>query len=683
MLNHKHDTSSIPKQPKSILDLMERGLIENFLRGYVLKSLSGVSLYFKKSSCYGIPAGNRDIDEVFPTQAPEGDHDFCKYFQSIDDEKRNRCINFDKNIVLQYYRSKTTKERMVYPCHFGAIDMAHPLYVDGQLYGVLFCGQIILKDQQKDFDQLLNDELSEIKEYWTWDTIKPQPPFKNQRNFINDQIDNHPDLSENEKKTLKKNSETNNIHPDELVDRFNEFHQFSLLTQELLEELYESKQNAALVHERNEHTQFINDCLKELSETRYRNIVSWQSLLRKALSYIRKNYDIERIGIFHGQKEKKEDSAIHFHLVAMNSSRWWKTEPIKMRIDIFDTITGEYGFGELPVQLHAAVGNHFVQSKSFLVYSYKHEDTNVYTLAVIQNTSEILEQNKEYIEDIMNRIFRRDEIVRLNLRENEAYNGFAEWVKDIRHALQTSVQHIISNIDGYTIFLKQGMSVDDLKVIRQYDLIQSSKEQHTESIDKLTPEIESEIILPLDSIDLWHVIHRQVDIWQATAKEKGIEISLEPAVNKNPTFIVCEPGELNRAVDALLDNAIKYSYTGYKAGRIINVTYSVDKDDGQEIEEIVFSIQNYGIGIPEKKLEKIRKRGERAKVYDWKRARTGSGIGLYIAYSVFESMLDGKMQIESHKDPKIQKNIVPYHRYITTVTVTIPLEEGMHKGDHS
>lgn len=132
---------------------------------------------------------------------------------------------------------------------------------------------------------------------------------------------------------------------------------------------------------------------------------------------------------------------------------------------------------------------------------------------------------------------------------------------------------------------------------------------------------------------------------------------------RTQAYVVCKPSDLDRAIAALLDNAIKYSFMK----KVVYVAGSVEGTRAR------ITFENYGIGIPPEKLRAIGKRTVRADIPDPMRYRTGTGLGLAIARYVFEDLLDGELAIESDRPPEVTGDTLAYHRYVTKVTVTLPI----------
>jgi signal transduction histidine kinase len=305
-----------------------------------------------------------------------------------------------------------------------------------------------------------------------------------------------------------------------------------------------------------------------------------------------------------------------------------------------------------------------------MVYPYFKENTGIYTIIIIQfreNDSIIEERQKEYLAALLDRILRLDEVFRLNLREREMHADFEKNVHLTRHDLRTNGQIILGNIDKYDLLLKKGFALNDTEIATQRTLIYNSFKKLEDRIEKLTAEPKKNKTYKLESLDVYKVISNNIDLFRATAQKRGIKMhSVTPGHNIDPfdAFVLCERSELDRAVAALIDNAIKYSFDDTD----IMVIFSKTE------ERFTFEIEDYGIGIPGPLLEKIKELGVRVEVNDYRRNRVGTGLGIYIANYVFCELLNGEIEFTSNPDPSPRnKSKIEFHNYITKVKVTIPI----------
>jgi len=134
-------------------------------------------------------------------------------------------------------------------------------------------------------------------------------------------------------------------------------------------------------------------------------------------------------------------------------------------------------------------------------------------------------------------------------------------------------------------------------------------------------------------LDLADLIKESVIGFQGTAKEKNIaiEAQIEPDLKK----IRVDERKMRVVLDNLIGNAIKYSREG---GR-------VEVKLKKEGDTVVFSVQDWGVGIPSYQHSKVFEKFFRTK--NESRYRTeGVGIGLYLAKAILKHC-GGKVWFES------------------------------------
>jgi signal transduction histidine kinase len=119
-------------------------------------------------------------------------------------------------------------------------------------------------------------------------------------------------------------------------------------------------------------------------------------------------------------------------------------------------------------------------------------------------------------------------------------------------------------------------------------------------------------------------------------KEKQIQFEFRVLPKKLPKVKI-DPEKISLVIENLLDNAIRYNLVGG------TITISLDlKND-----EIEFSIEDSGIGIPESEKSNIFQKFFRAS-NALKKETEGSGLGLFVAKNIVEAH-GGKIWFESEE----------------------------------
>jgi signal transduction histidine kinase len=128
-----------------------------------------------------------------------------------------------------------------------------------------------------------------------------------------------------------------------------------------------------------------------------------------------------------------------------------------------------------------------------------------------------------------------------------------------------------------------------------------------------------------------------VDLLDSAAKKRGVSIQGLP---KEAVDIIIESdiSLIKTALETLVSNAIEYSSSGQA------VILDAQKKEG----DVIFSVKDFGIGIPEGEKEKITERFYRAG--NAKAARPdGTGLGLYISTMLVEKV-GGEITFESKEN---------------------------------
>jgi two-component system, OmpR family, phosphate regulon sensor histidine kinase PhoR len=120
--------------------------------------------------------------------------------------------------------------------------------------------------------------------------------------------------------------------------------------------------------------------------------------------------------------------------------------------------------------------------------------------------------------------------------------------------------------------------------------------------------------LEAEEVDLRALLGPVIELFRPAAKEKGLELALEPG---SSVLVSGDPYRLEQLAINLLDNAIKYTDKG-------SVRLSVSEDEGQALLEV----SDTGQGIPEADIPRL---CERFYVVDRSRSRHLGGTGLGLA----------------------------------------------------
>jgi signal transduction histidine kinase len=209
----------------------------------------------------------------------------------------------------------------------------------------------------------------------------------------------------------------------------------------------------------------------------------------------------------------------------------------------------------------------------------------------------------------------------------------ADFVSNVSHELRTP----LASIRVFGEFLRLGR-VEQPGKIREYgEFIETESRRLTQLINNILDfsKIESGAkTYQFDKVNMTEVMTDTLRSLEVSLKHKGFELTYEAPADPVPEVNV-DPDAIAQAVANLIDNAVKYSNGANK----IKVRLE------QRPEEMVISVQDYGIGISGDEQDKIFERFHRVGtglVHDVK----GSGLGLSIVSHIV-SAHSGKVQVDS------------------------------------
>jgi signal transduction histidine kinase len=148
--------------------------------------------------------------------------------------------------------------------------------------------------------------------------------------------------------------------------------------------------------------------------------------------------------------------------------------------------------------------------------------------------------------------------------------------------------------------------------------------------------IELGVDLELEPVSVLDVLEKIVGTLQMQADQKDVGLSLELPKNL-PDHIDADPALFHQAIYNLVENAVKYTSEGGQV--FVRVGTSAD--------DLVFEIQDTGIGIAAEDMARLFEKFYRGKARE-ARARVGTGLGLAIVRSIAERH-NGRVWVESEE----------------------------------
>jgi two-component system OmpR family sensor kinase len=196
-----------------------------------------------------------------------------------------------------------------------------------------------------------------------------------------------------------------------------------------------------------------------------------------------------------------------------------------------------------------------------------------------------------------------------------------KFIKDTTHELNTPVSAILNNIEMLDL---STMDDKNMKKINRIKIGATTISTIYTDLSFLL--LNNKTISNNIEIELSKVIVQRVEYFKILAKNKKIIFNVDI---QNEIYFTIDKQKLERLVDNLISNSIKYSYPN----STINITI---KDD-------LFIIQDYGIGMEEDEVKDIFIRYKR-----FDTSVGGFGIGYDIIYSIIKEY-DIKIDISSKK----------------------------------
>ena len=245
------------------------------------------------------------------------------------------------------------------------------------------------------------------------------------------------------------------------------------------------------------------------------------------------------------------------------------------------------------------------------------------------------------VSEISNRLRSNDQLAvdDLRLRASElaeAYQKLAEqdlarreFLSNIAHELRTPLMAA----SGYLQLLQKGAMSGD-QISTGIETVSRNVQQIVSLVNDILFLQEMDLVLPeFQSVDLNTVAKNVTETYAPKAVERNVNLRFAPSLSLPHVF--GDSKSLERALSALVDNAIKFSPQG---GNVI-VRPSARGDD------VLLAVEDHGIGIEKEKLSRVFDR-----FYHLERHENdlfgGIGLGLAITKQVIEQH-QGKLTVTS------------------------------------
>lgn len=245
-----------------------------------------------------------------------------------------------------------------------------------------------------------------------------------------------------------------------------------------------------------------------------------------------------------------------------------------------------------------------------------HDSTSI-ALAMVSEISNRLRQNDQMaVEDLR---MRASELADAYQKLAEQDLARREFLSSVAHKLRTPLMVAT----GYLQLLQKGIMSGD-QLTAGIDTVARNVQQIATLVNDILFLQEMELVLPdFQAVDMNEIARQVVDRYAPQAAEREIKIRLLPHTGLPP--VSGDARSLERALIALLDNAIKFSPAGS----------SVEVRTKPEVGKVTLAVEDHGIGIAPENLPSIFDR-----FYHLDRSGDalfdGIGLGLAITRQVIE-----------------------------------------------
>ena len=260
---------------------------------------------------------------------------------------------------------------------------------------------------------------------------------------------------------------------------------------------------------------------------------------------------------------------------------------------------------------------------------------STYEAAVMQNRQllKVQEELKDLNDSLEKKVLERTaELIVSKEKAEESDKLKSAFLSNMSHEIRTPLNGIL----GFAGLLKD-KSLTDTEKDEFINIVDRCSHEllHTVSNILDISKIEAgQDKLNVENINIIEFTKNIISLFQPIAAGRKLSLTLKKSLPDNITTIISDPDKLRRALNNLIDNAIKFTETGG-----VEIVLSGNKDN------LLFTISDSGIGI-DPAFHKII--FDRFRQVEMSEARTygGNGLGLSIAKSLAEIM-GGTIELDS------------------------------------
>jgi len=224
------------------------------------------------------------------------------------------------------------------------------------------------------------------------------------------------------------------------------------------------------------------------------------------------------------------------------------------------------------------------------------------------------------------------ELLEAKMKAEQADRLKSAFLANMSHEIRTPMNGILGFSD-----LLQRSDLTSEKMKLYVGIIQKSGERMLRTINDIIEisKIETgQVEVSTSDVNVSEHIKFIHDFFNHEAEKKGMNIAIYNALSEEESNILTDDSKFDSILTNLVKNAIKYS----EEGTILISCFKVG-------EQLMFSVKDMGLGIPEDRQDAIFERFVQADIED-RDAHEGAGLGLAIVKAYVE-MLGGNIWVES------------------------------------
>jgi signal transduction histidine kinase len=632
--------------PGTVEDVLDPKVLQNLLNGYSYALNSGITML--------LPGGERttsttiqrhDALRLNPTRSY---NHLCAYWRGEKGcGREDACVLADKTIAQRFFEGTWDKPRLYRCAPLSLWDMAYPIKVADRVVGVLFGGQIILKQRTSAWRKAIGGCDIQV------DSSLPD----NHRRAVIDAI-NAGDATDEQKKRLvqlvKRDKHHESLSLSAFRKRIEDFLNFGQLTQGLIASLYDSQRTAA-------EQELLTGLSQELTQLDLSNPEQWWRDCHHLMCQLVALPEIESTRLYVRDRsrynckgldseEQSTLAAIPAHQVV---SALQPGQLTQLTGPTHSELLGRLGLGQDHVWAFRSANDVGRERSGTLILLH----------------GPILLHRRSFLEGLCKVVTTASDAARLSHQQRIAEESYRLQVKLIAHSFRTPLQALKYQFEqlNNTLAKVEVPGLSELTAAAQAR-IDDAKEDVTMLLETAQEDLER--------VDVLEVLKKVVETMKPIAFNHPCTITVLPGL-PHSAVVRANRYRLRRALTCLADNAVKYSYRGRSGSGDL---YDVRIECRADTEHVHVALTNYGIGIAKDLLAAIEEHGleygQRQNVFDEKKLRLGTGLGLRFAIETCEAYGGWVVVRSAPARSASASEIAEYHRYVTFVEAVLPIVSG-------